>query len=650
MVKRIETRWKNLQPDGIAAAMTGISQRAERWLSDRSDKSTSLWDALAQSIWPRRRIDKRDRTWLRTIFVDNRRNVQGLFRERVDSVLFEPVTPLAKSTPRPKQQKYCVCQKRYNASEDSLIECNGCQEWYHAVCINTDFSSAAADSSWRCPRCLGLPHARFPDGWEESIQQPRQPLGISSIPLTLDEGNSIQESGFESRLVDVTTKGHVIEATTTDDVSSFTEVSSCSDSDSNYASIRCSKSRIGILDSCSSDSENETTGTTHMKDSFHVGKPKTCLGNTCDGTYSAQVSVKLPEDTDVNAEYTHWKLPSVIYIEVTLQVWQSFVYTKSNGVQRLKNGWTDYFRDKIGVVIPQCGLTFECHKLYPSKTAHFHASGYCKGENCISFVLSGAAPPTENEPMRVSMIITGVCRHKYGETFRTRIQNRKRDEIKAKLTNATSASVATELHRKADMEAVDGGNMTSLPARKLLRQMRYEMNAGTDFSKDPLHDLQLMIQKDVKDKGTFIRFYASVPKFQVVCFLDRSLDVLDMMRKFKHRTGQADGYLSLKPHHDALVVDNGFLQKDVEDLQAKLHVQPMDAGSSSQQDQDESVEHESFLQHYEEVIPQREETRTERRSRIQRESRKTEKGKLKMKRFREKKRSEHRPRKRDQKK
>ncbi|CAG7681800.1 unnamed protein product, partial [Allacma fusca] len=74
--------------------MTGISQRVERWLSDRSDKSTSLWDALAQSIWPRRRIDKRDRTWLRTIFVDNRRNVQGLFRERVDSVLFEPVTPL----------------------------------------------------------------------------------------------------------------------------------------------------------------------------------------------------------------------------------------------------------------------------------------------------------------------------------------------------------------------------------------------------------------------------------------------------------------------------------------------------------------------------------------------------------------------------
>ncbi|CAG7733259.1 unnamed protein product [Allacma fusca] len=93
---------------------------------------------------------------------------------------------------------------------------------------------------------------------------------------------------------------------------------------------------------------------------------------------------------------------------------------------------------------------------------------------------------------------------------------------------------------------------------------------------------------------------------------------------------------------------------------AKLHVQPMDAGSSSQETQEESVDCESFLQHNEEVIPhgshssaldvQREEARTERRSRIQRESRKTEKGKLKMKLFKAKKRSEHRPRKRDQKK
>ncbi|CAG7729496.1 unnamed protein product [Allacma fusca] len=253
MVKRIETRWKNLQPDGIAAAMTGISQRAERWLSDRSDKSTSLWVALAQSLWPRRRIDKRDRTWLRIIFVDNRRNVQGLFRERVDFVLFEPVTPLAKSTPRPKQQKYCVFQKRYNASEDSLIECNGCQEWYHAICINIDFSSAAADSSWRCPRCLGLPQARFPDGWEESIQQPRQPLSISSIPLTLNQGKSIQETGFETRLVDVTSKGHVIEVTTTDYVSSFTEVE-------NHSNFEPEQMYVEVSDSSSDDRIPRTSG------------------------------------------------------------------------------------------------------------------------------------------------------------------------------------------------------------------------------------------------------------------------------------------------------------------------------------------------------------------------------------------------------
>ncbi|CAG7733260.1 unnamed protein product [Allacma fusca] len=60
------------------------------------------------------------------------------------------------------------------------------------------------------------------------------------------------------------------------------------------------------------------------------------------------------------------------------------------------------------MVVTQCGLKFEYHKLIPSSTAHFHVLGYCKGEKCISFVLSGAAPPTENEPMRVRMFMVFV--------------------------------------------------------------------------------------------------------------------------------------------------------------------------------------------------------------------------------------------------
>ncbi|CAG7692445.1 unnamed protein product, partial [Allacma fusca] len=51
---------------------------------------------------------------------------------------------------------------------------------------------------------------------------------------------------------------------------------------------------------------------------------------------------------------------------------------------------------------------------------------------------------------------------------------------------------------------------------------------------------------------------------------------------------QADVYGKLKPFQVALVVDNGFLQKDVEDLQTKLHAEPVVAVVSSREDDDDS--------------------------------------------------------------
>ncbi|CAG7720725.1 unnamed protein product [Allacma fusca] len=86
-------------------------------------------------------------------------------------------------------------------------------------------------------------------------------------------------------------------------------------------------------------------------------------------------------------------------------------------------------------------------------------------------------------------------------------------------------------------------------------------------------------------------------------------------------------------------------------------LEPVVADLSSREDEDHSVILEPSLEHKEEVVPdltqtnaldgKREETKTERRSRIQRESRKTAKGKMKQKQFKAKKRREHRPRKRD---
>ncbi|CAG7785214.1 unnamed protein product [Allacma fusca] len=53
---------------------------------------------------------------------------EDLFRARVNSHFYEPVEPLAASTPKPTERKYCICRKRYDASDDSMIGCDDCNE------------------------------------------------------------------------------------------------------------------------------------------------------------------------------------------------------------------------------------------------------------------------------------------------------------------------------------------------------------------------------------------------------------------------------------------------------------------------------------------------------------------------------------------
>ncbi|CAG7732575.1 unnamed protein product [Allacma fusca] len=86
----------------------------------------------------------------------------GLYRGRVNCVLYENVQPLAESTPRSNEQKYCICRKRYYADEDSMIGC-----------------------------------------------EPRQPLSISDIPFHLNEGNSSEEGGIKDQRNDFNYDGHL---------------------------------------------------------------------------------------------------------------------------------------------------------------------------------------------------------------------------------------------------------------------------------------------------------------------------------------------------------------------------------------------------------------------------------------------------------
>ncbi|CAG7828811.1 unnamed protein product, partial [Allacma fusca] len=484
---RTTKRWRNTKPEEIAAVMAGISRDPDRWQSEKNTRRNSLWALVGQNVWPGRRVKDCECLWLRSVYLGNRKLVQDLFRDLVHQPLFGVATPVASSTPRPKAPKFCICGEREGDSDEPMVECNVCRQWFHGVCINERISSVADNTTWSCPHCRGVFGNKFPDNWKDSLPLRRR-VADDMTPVP----GSSNQLGYLIETINQTDVDEVQPLQQEADENLITQLKSCletvpsdsqSDSDSEY--IRRSKSRVGILDS---DSESEQDNRSCLVSST----PK--LNDNLERHCPVLTGIQQSQDLDTLEDYTSWELPATIHIQ---------------------KGWTDFFRDEIGKIVPQCGITFECHKVYHSTTSHFHASGYCKAKDCISFVLTGAAPPTEVEPMCVSMIITGVCRHKYGESFRTRIQNHKRDEVKLKLVTATSASIATELHRKADMIAVNGGNMTSLPARKLLRQMRYEMNVKADFSKEPLHDLQLMVQKDTQDKFPFIRFYASVPKFQV---------------------------------------------------------------------------------------------------------------------------------------
>ncbi|CAG7816692.1 unnamed protein product [Allacma fusca] len=104
----------------------------------------------------------------------------------------------------------------------------------------------------------------------------------------------------------------------------------------------------------------------------------------------------------------------------------------------------------------------------------------------------------------------------------------------------------------------------------------------------PERVLKYKVQADIHKRfgPTFGRNYVSVPTMAFVKVME-----------------QADEYGKLKPSHDALVIDNGFLEKDVEDLQTKLHADPVVAVLSSREDEDDGVIVDQIMEYNDEAVP-----------------------------------------------
>jgi len=46
---------------------------------------------------------------------------------------------------------YCLCRKPHQGR--FMIQCDGCDEWYHGSCVNLTASEAIPLDDWFCPTC-----------------------------------------------------------------------------------------------------------------------------------------------------------------------------------------------------------------------------------------------------------------------------------------------------------------------------------------------------------------------------------------------------------------------------------------------------------------------------------------------------------------
>ncbi|CAG7832136.1 unnamed protein product [Allacma fusca] len=103
------------------------------------------------------------------------------YRRIIGDDLFEDVTPILSSTPKKHAEKHCICNKRFDDHDASMVECTKCKRWYHAICINADLEAAKADDAWVCGKCEGASSNSFPSEWKDSLPVERMPLNVSSI-------------------------------------------------------------------------------------------------------------------------------------------------------------------------------------------------------------------------------------------------------------------------------------------------------------------------------------------------------------------------------------------------------------------------------------------------------------------------------------
>ncbi|XP_035169698.1 histone lysine demethylase PHF8-like, partial [Oxyura jamaicensis] len=50
---------------------------------------------------------------------------------------------------------YCLCRLPYDVTR-FMIECDGCQDWFHGSCVGVEEEAAAEIDLYHCPQCAVL--------------------------------------------------------------------------------------------------------------------------------------------------------------------------------------------------------------------------------------------------------------------------------------------------------------------------------------------------------------------------------------------------------------------------------------------------------------------------------------------------------------
>ncbi|KAG0166674.1 PHD finger protein 3 [Apophysomyces sp. BC1034] len=90
-------------------------------------------------------------------------------------------TPVSSTTKKSRKKLYCICRQPYNG--DPMVQCDGCNDWFHCTCVQLD-PDEAEDIDWVCPTC--------DQKTEEVNEEP--PVEIKETPTRIQKTYSSRQS------------------------------------------------------------------------------------------------------------------------------------------------------------------------------------------------------------------------------------------------------------------------------------------------------------------------------------------------------------------------------------------------------------------------------------------------------------------------